>query len=65
MQQSSAPSTWAALWCLLFHNVRGEVPNKSSMVATIVKAAELLDVKVLGPDGNQGFGGHNLRTGGA
>eukprot|EP00971_Amphidinium_carterae_P116217 2302283-Amphidinium_carterae.1 len=29
------------------------------------KAAELLDVNVLGPDGNQHFGGHSLRIGGA
>eukprot|EP00971_Amphidinium_carterae_P334368 6469614-Amphidinium_carterae.1 len=35
------------------------------MVATIVKAAELLDVNVLGPDGNQRFGGHSLSIGGA
>ena len=49
----------------LFPAITGEVTSKEAMVATIVKAGEMLGVARESPDGSERLSGHSLRVTGA
>ena len=49
----------------LFPTIAGEVVSKDAMVATIIKAGEMLGVARESPDGSERLSGHSLRVTGA